>query len=52
MTSAQKAQIQEKSLEGSGPRIVTKETLRQLKRNRAPKHLIEAAEKAIRSNPV
>jgi hypothetical protein len=52
MTSAQKAKIREKSLEGSGPRIVTKETLRQLRQAHAPKHIIEAAERAIKTNPL
>jgi len=42
---------QEKSQSGSGPRIVTKETVSLLRASGAPKHLIKAAQKALETNP-
>lgn len=41
----------EKSQSGSGPRIVTKETVSLLKESGAPKHLMKAAQKALETNP-
>lgn len=41
----------EKSQSGSGPRIVTKDTLSRLEESGAPKHLIKAARKALETNP-
>jgi hypothetical protein len=51
MTPQERAKAQERSLQGTGPRIVTIETLHRLEREEAPKHLIKAAQRAIETNP-
>lgn len=51
MTPREKVEAQERSLQGAGPRIVTADTLRRLEREEAPKHLIKAAQRAIKTNP-
>jgi hypothetical protein len=52
MTSSHSTdEAQEKSQSGSGPRIVTPETVNLLKASGAPKHLIKAAQKALETNP-
>jgi hypothetical protein len=52
MTSKDKAEAIERSRKGSGPGIVTQETLKRLERVGAPKHLLKAAQRAIKTNPV
>lgn len=52
MTPREQAEARERSLHGTGPRIVTVETLQRLEREEAPKHLIKAAQRAIKTNPV
>lgn len=52
MTPREKAQAEERSRKGSGPGIVTKETLSRLERSGAPKHLIKAAHRAMKTNPI
>jgi hypothetical protein len=52
MTPEKKAKVEEQSLQGAGPRIVHPEMLRQLEREKAPKYLIKAARRAIKTNPV
>jgi hypothetical protein len=52
MTPKEKAKAEERSLNGSGPRIVTADTLQRLEREEAPEHLIRAARWAIKTNPV
>jgi len=51
MTPQEKAEAQRRSIQGSGPRIVTADTLRRLEREDAPRHLIKAAKRAIKTNP-
>lgn len=51
MTPQERAEAKERSLQGAGPRIVTVETLDRLVREEAPKHLIKAAQRAIKTNP-
>lgn len=51
MATHERAKAEEQSLQGSGPRIVTVDVLRQLERDEAPKHLIKAARRAIKTNP-
>lgn len=41
-----------KSQEGRGPRIVSQATVDELRRTGASSRLIEAAERAVRTNPV
>lgn len=52
MTPAQRAKAKKDSKIGAGPRIVTQETVERLERSGAPKHLIESARRAIRTNPI
>jgi hypothetical protein len=52
MTPKDKARAEERSRKGSGPGIVTQETLNRLEQLGAPKHLIKAAHRAIKTNPV
>ncbi len=52
MTAKDKATAIERSRKGSGSAIVTQETLGRLERIGAPKHLIKAAQRAIKTNPV
>jgi hypothetical protein len=51
MSPKENAEAQEKSLNGSGPRIVTEETVRRLEQSGAPKHLVKAARRALATNP-
>lgn len=53
MTPEQRVKAAQKaSRTGAGPRIVTQTTVDRLKQSSAPKHLIESAQRAMRSNPV
>jgi hypothetical protein len=52
MTPQQKAEARQRSEEGSGPRIVSKEFVRHLEQSDAPKHLVKAARRALATNPV
>jgi hypothetical protein len=52
MTPEKKAKAEEQSLRGSGPRIVNPDLLRELEREHAPKYLIKAARRAVKTNPV
>ena len=52
MTAKEKAKVEERSINGSGPRIVTADTLRRFEREKAPEHLLRAARWAIQTNPV
>ena len=52
MRAKDKGDAKERSRRGSGPAIVTQETLDRLERIGAPKHLIKAAQRAIKTNPV
>jgi hypothetical protein len=49
MATNQKTKKQ--SLKGSGPAIVTQETVKRLERLEAPPHLLKAARRAIKTNP-
>jgi hypothetical protein len=46
-----KKSVRQKSAEGSGPRIVRRDTVARLRRNGASKGLLKVAEKALRTNP-
>jgi hypothetical protein len=48
---ATKQRTKEQSRKGSGPAIVTQETLTRLERLEAPPHLLKAARRAIKTNP-
>lgn len=52
MTPQEKARAQQRSKDGSGPRIVSEEYVRRLEKSDAPKHLIKAARRALATNPV
>jgi hypothetical protein len=51
MTPEQRAKAKRDSKIGAGPRIVTQATVERLQRSGAPKHLVESAQRAMRTNP-
>jgi hypothetical protein len=51
MTPKEKAMARQRSNDGSGPRIVSKDVVRRLEKSDAPKHLIKAAQRALETNP-
>jgi hypothetical protein len=52
MTPQQQAEARRKSAEGTGPRIVPEWYVKQLEESFAPKSVIKAARRALKTNPV
>lgn len=52
MTPHQKAEARRRSAEGTGPRIVSEEWVKQLEGSNASKRMIKIARRALKTNPV
>jgi hypothetical protein len=52
MTPHQKAEARRRSAEGTGPRIVSEEWVKQLEESNASKRMIKIARRALKTNPV
>lgn len=52
MTEKEKAEVRERSLNGSGPRIVEPTLLHKLEEEGASEYMIKLAKRAIKTNPV
>ena len=52
MTGEQREEARRRSTEGTGPRIVSEEWVKQLEESNASKRMIKIARRALRTNPV